>query len=175
MKKNQMKSAKGLLAALVFSTSSVSLAADMKLGYVDMQKAIQSTDAGKKAKKELETDFAAKKKKLESIEKELTAMRDELEKKGMLLEAAAKEKKQREFQERMFEYQKAVGQSQQEIQKREAELTQPILEKLRKTIDKVATADGYTMILEKNEQAVLWAKKESDLTDKVVQMFEKEK
>ncbi len=39
--------------------------AEIKIGYIDMQKAIQETAAGKKAKKELEDEFNKKKKDLE--------------------------------------------------------------------------------------------------------------
>lgn len=169
-----MKKQMALITAALFWGSGA-FAAEMKVGYVDMQKTIQSTEAGKKAKKELETEFNAKKKKLESREKELKDLKEDLDKKAMVMAEDVLAKKQKEFQEKMFEYQKQVAQSQQEISEKERDLTKPILEKIRKVIDKLANSDGYTVILEKNEQSVLWAKKEIDITDKVISTFEKEK
>ena len=48
-------------------------AAEVKIGYIDMQKAIQETAAGKKAKKELEDEFNKKKKDLEKKEADVHA------------------------------------------------------------------------------------------------------
>lgn len=148
--------------------------AETKIGFVDMQKAIQTTAAGKKAKSELEGDFNKKKKELEKKEADLKKMGEDLEKKKSVLSEEALGKKQAEFQEEMLKYRDVVGKSQIEIQKKERELTAPILDKMKKVIAKLAKEKGYTMILE-NSQMVLFATPESDLTDEVVKTFEKEK
>ena len=76
--------------------------AEAKVGYIDMQKAIQSTSAGKKAKTELEGDFNKKKKELEKKEADLKKMGEDLEKKKSVLSEDALNKKQAEFQEEML-------------------------------------------------------------------------
>lgn len=162
----------GIAIVLLFTCQSF---AEVKMGYIDMQKAIQSTSTGKAAKKKLEKDFNKKKKELEKMEADLKKMTQDLEKKAAVLSDDVKAKKQSELQREMMKYQKIVGQSQLEIQKKERELTTPIITKLRETIQKIAKKDGYTMILEKSEQSVLWAKKEADLTDKVIKAYEKGK
>ncbi|KHD87823.1 MAG: hypothetical protein OM95_12510 [Bdellovibrio sp. ArHS] len=148
--------------------------AEAKVGYVDMQKAIQSTSAGKKAKTELETEFNKKKKELEKKEADLKKMGEDLEKKKSVLSEDALGKKQAEFQEEMLKYRDVVGKSQVEIQKKERELTAPILEKMKKVIGKIAKDKGYTMVIE-NSQMVLYATPEADLTQEVITAFEKEK
>lgn len=164
---------KSLLVVLSLS-SLVSVAqADVKLGYIDMQKAIQDTSAGKKAKKELETEYNKKKKDLEKKEADLKKMNEDLEKKAMVLSDDVKAKKAQEFQQEMLKYRELVGKSQMDIQKRERELTAPIVESLRKIIGDMAEKESYTAILEKSEQSVLWVKKEIDLTEKVIAEFEK--
>lgn len=165
------------LAVLVLASMLVgfSALAETKIGYVDMQKAIQSTSKGKKAKKTLEGDFNKKKKQLEKMEADLKKMQGDLEKKAMLLSDDVRGKKQAELQKEMLKYQKTVSQSQLEIQKKERELTLPIVKKLREVIKEKAEKDGYTMILEKSEQGVLWAKKDADLTDAIVKLYEKKK
>ncbi len=148
--------------------------AEAKFGYVDMQKAIQATAAGKKAKTELETEFNKKKKELEKKEADLKKMGEDLEKKRSVMSEDALGKKQAEFQEEMLKYRDVVGKSQVEIQKKERELTAPILEKMKKTIAKIAKEGGYSMVIE-NSQMVLFATPEADLTDAVVKAFEKDK
>lgn len=148
--------------------------AETKVGFVDMQKAIQSTSAGKKAKTELEADFNKKKKELEKKETDLKKMGEDLEKKKSVMSEDALAKKQAEFQEEMLKYRDIVGKSQVEIQKKERELTAPILDKMKKVIAKLAKDKGYSLVLE-NSQMVLFATPDSDLTDEVVKTFEKEK
>lgn len=161
--------------ALLFSVASYA-AEGTKIVYVDMQKAIQGTKEGAKAKKELESEYNAKKKKLQGTEEKLKKMQEDLEKKAMVLSDEVRTKKQQEFQEEMFAYQKLVGQSQQEIQKREGDLTKPILDKMLKVIEQLAKDKGYDMILEKGQSNVIvWAKKDSEITDAVIAAFEKAK
>lgn len=145
----------------------------IKIGYVDMQKAIQATEAGKKAKKDLEKEFNDKKTELQAKEKSLKQMSEDLEKKSMVLSDEVKQKKQMEFQEEMVKYRELVGKSQMQIQERERNLTQPILEKMRTIIGDIGQKEGYTVILEKAENSVLWAPKTIDLTDRVVSQFNK--
>lgn len=161
-----------ILSAL-FLAGSVAVA-ETKIGYVDMQKAVQATAAGKKAKAELEGEFEKRKKELQKKEADLKKMGEDLEKKKSVLSEEALQKKQGEFQEEMMKYRDQVGKSQLEIQKKDRDLTQPILDKMRKVIEKVAKSKGYALILENNAM-VLYAGKENDLTDDVIKAFEKEK
>ena len=147
----------------------------LKLGFVDIQKAIQSTEAGKKAKKELEAEFNKKKKTLETKEKDLNEMRQDLEKKAMVLSDEVRDKRRAELQEEFMKYQKLAAESQQSIQNRERELTSPIVEKMLKVVNKMAEKENYSMIFVKNDQTLLWARKELELTDRLVAEFEKEK
>jgi outer membrane protein len=139
-----------------------------------MQKAIQTTSAGKKAKAELEGEFNKKKKELEKKEADLKKMGEDLEKKKSVLSEEALGKKQAEFQAEMMNYREIVGKSQLDIQKKERDLTAPILEKMRKVIANLAKEKGYTMVIE-NSQMVLYATPDADMTEEVIKAYEKQK
>lgn len=162
-----------LLGSLIFS-SGVAFA-EVKLGFIDMQKAIQETKAGQTAKKQLEGEFNKKKAELEKKEGELKKMFEEFEKKALALSDKVKAKKQQELQMEMQKHQQHVAKSQMDIQRKERELTKPIVEKMQKIINQIAKEDGFTAILEKSEQLVLFAKQEIDLTDRVVKEYNKSK
>jgi outer membrane protein len=148
--------------------------AEVKIGYIDMQKAIQETGLGKKAKKDLEEEYNKKKKDLEKKEADLKKMNEDLEKKALVLSDEVRGKKQQELQAEMLKYRDQVGKSQMEIQKKERDLTVPIVEGLHKIVKQIAENEGFTVVLEKSEQSVMWAKKDIDLTDRVIKEFEKE-
>ena len=165
---------KKMLIVLGMALAASFAQAETKVGFVDMQKAIQTTAAGKKAKAELEGEFNKKKKDLEKKEADLKKMGEDLEKKKSVLSEDALGKKQAEFQEEMLKYRDIVGKSQVEIQKKERELTAPILEKMKRVIGKIAKDKGYTLVLE-NSQMVLYATADADLTEDVIKAFDKEK
>lgn len=162
-----------IFCAFSLSAMAADAPAPTKMGYVDLQKAIQETSTGKKAKKDLETEFNKKKKELEKKEADLKKMSEDFEKKSMVLSDELKMQKQGELQQEMLKYRELVGKSQMEIQKRERELTMPIVEKLHSIISDIAKKEGYAFVLEKNEQSVLYADKSLDLTDRILKEYEK--
>ena len=164
-----------ILGLIVSSMVSLPAFAEVKIGYVDMQKAIQETAAGKKAKKELEDEFNKKKKDLEKKEADIKKMHEDFEKRSMAMNEDARQKKQTEIRSEMGKYQENAGKAQMEIQKKERDLTQPIVTKLRSLMEEIAKKEDYTVILEKSENAVLWAKKEIDLTDRLIKAYDGKK
>jgi outer membrane protein len=162
-----------MMATLMLGISAY--AAEAKIGYIDLQKAIQDTSAGKKARKELETEFNAKKEELQKKEANIKKMQEDLEKKKSVLTDEVRQQKAAELQSEMMKFQQFYQQSQLNMQKKEQELTKPVLTKMQGVIEKIAKEGGYTVILEKSEQRVLWARKEIDLTEQVVKAYESAK
>lgn len=164
-----------MFLALVLTASAAMAKAETKIGYVDVQKAIQATAAGKKAKETLDAEYGKRKKELDKKKADIEKMNQDLEKKKTVLSEEVMGKKQLELQEEMMKFQKTVAENQMQIQKKEKELVEPILNKLKSVIQKVAQEKGYTMVLEKQSQNLLYAQQDADLTDAVVQTFEKTK
>ena len=164
---------KGLVFSLITICIASAHAEEFKAGYIDMQKAIQSTESGKKAKKELEGEFEKKKKDLKKKEDELKKKAENFEKKKMVLSDKVREEQQGEIQEEMMKFREELQKSQMTIQQKERDLTKPILEKIQKTIASVATEKGLSMVFEKSEQSALWAKPELDLTEEVIKRANK--
>jgi outer membrane protein len=163
---------KMILIASALLVASFANAADSKVGFVDMQKAVQATAAGKKAKAELETDFNKKKKDIEKKEAELKKMGEEMEKKKAVLSEDALGKKQAEFQTQMLKYREEVQKSQMDLQKKQNELTAPIVTKMKDVIAKIAKDKGYTMVMESNN-GILFSTPDSDLTEETIKAFDK--
>jgi outer membrane protein len=156
--------------------SSFALATDapsgtFRVAYVDLQKALQSVEAGKTAKTNLEKDVAAKRTELEKEQAKLQQEAELFEKKAAIMNDSAKAQKQAELQKRFADFQKNAAESQMNLQKRERELTKPLIDELRAIIEALGKEDNYQLILEKNEGAVLYAQAGADLTDVVIGRF----
>jgi outer membrane protein len=168
------------LRVMLFSTIVLSvwcaagMAEEIKIGTVDMQKALQSVEAGKKAKSQLEKEFNAKKKELQGEETAIRKMGEEFKKQSLVLSDEARTKKQGEIQERIMKLQEETARSQTEIQKKEQDLTLPIITKLRGIIGEVAKQRGYSVVLERNENMVLFSQDKDDLTGEVISIYNKQ-
>lgn len=164
---NPMKTITFIVAALALNAG-FSRADDMKVGIVDMQRAIQTSDTGKKAKSQLEEAFNKKKKELQLEEANLKKLQEEFQKKQSALSDAAKKEQQMKLQEKFMKYQELVQRSQTEIQKKEQEMSEPIIRKIREKVNEIAKKKGYHLVLEKNDSVVLFSMEKDDLTEEVM-------
>lgn len=146
-----------------------------KFGYVDMNRALNDVEEGKKAKKQLEAQISEKKQKLTAYEQELKQMKDDLEKKRLVLSQDALKEKEEEFRKKFVDLQQNMGKYQQEVANLEMQLTQGILLALRDIVKEIGANEGYTMILETSRDVVLYAPADSDLTDKVISIYNSRK
>ena len=160
-----------VIAVMLFFGSSA--VASVKVAYVDMQRALQATSSGKKAKAELEKEFKKRKADLQKEEQDLKKLSEDLEKKKDLLSDLARRQKAAEFQQKMLVFRDRMQKSQLELNKRERQMTTPILKQLGSVIQNLAKKGGYDMIFEKSQQGIVWGKKELDITDQVVKAYEK--
>jgi outer membrane protein len=141
------------------------------IAFVDLQKALESVDAGKKAKSSLDKEMAAKKTEIEKQEQALRKEAEEFEKKAAILNDAAKAQKQQEFQKKVMEFQKKYQEAQGDLQKRQQELTKPLLDQLRAIIEGMGKEKKYSLVLEKSQGAVLYAEGGTDITQLVIDKF----
>lgn len=160
-----------LISATVFSAEQPSGGAGFRVGYVDLQKALQTVEAGKNAKSSLEKEVTTKKAELEKNQAALQKEAEEFEKKVAIMNDSAKATRQAELQKKFVELQKAAAESQMGLQNRERELTKPIIDSLRAVIEALGKEKGFQLILEKNEGAVLFSQGGEDLTQDVITRF----
>lgn len=143
----------------------------LRVAYVDLQKALQTTDAGKNAKATLEKELTAKKTEIEKKQAQIQEEMEKFEKQSAIMNESAKAQKQTELQKKIGEFQKTAAQTQMELQQKEREVTKPLIEELRGIIEALGKEKSYQLILEKNEGAVLYAEAGSDLTEIVIDRF----
>jgi len=168
---------KTLLMAVVlvlFAVSSVH-AADMKVGIVDLMKVLNESDSGKKAKADLETLIKSKQSVLDEKGKEIEKLKADLEKQASVLSAEAKKSKEEDLEKSLREYQRLVSDSQNEVKKKESELTADILKEIRIIVDKMGEEGAYTIVLENADGLVLYSKKDISLTDVVIKKYNESK
>ncbi len=159
------------MVSAVFVADSAFGADGVKIGYVDLRVALNESDAGKKAKTELESLIKTKQSVIDEKGKNIDKMKGELEKQASALSAEAKKAKEDEIERFVRDYQRLVQDSQNDVKKKENEITGSILKEIRDIVEKVGQADGFSIILENAEGIILYSKKDLDITDRVIKNY----
>ncbi len=153
--------------ALMLATPEARAQAATKIGWIDLQRTLMETKVGKQAKDKLEAEKNTKQKEVNESKDKLQKQAEELNKQRVVMKPDALQKRERELQEEYVQLQQKFMTLQQDLAKREAALTRDIFERASSIIQDIAARDGYSMIIEKNEGAVLWASAALDITAEV--------
>jgi len=157
-----------VLGVFLLSASSA-FAEDFKLGFVDMQRALNETDDGKKAKAALKKVFDQKQKELDEQQAALKKDIEDLDKKRTLLPPDQVREKEGELQQRMQKVQQTYLRHQQDLSGKEQEATAKIYERMNKIIAKIAASESFSMIVDKS--ALVFAKPHLDLTTELIRRY----
>jgi outer membrane protein len=170
-----------LLAAMVGAMAGLILlgggaaAAATRIGYVDVQKVLVRSVAGVAAREQLEREKATMQKDVDNRRTEVDKLRDELEKKGLVLSADAKREKEETLQRKVRDLRRLVDDFQKELERKEQGLTQRILLDLSGVIEKIGRERGYLLILEKRGASIIYGDAEADITEEIIKLFDQEK
>jgi len=151
------------------------LAADLKIAYVDIQKAVNESNLGKEAKKTIVKEAEKLHRQLTDKQKELQTMKESYDKQALMLTPDARATKEKEIQNKFREFQRWQEDAQNELNQKRTDAERSLYVGLQKVIQKLGADEGYTFILERNENIVLYASKAIDITDRVIKIFDAQK
>jgi len=164
---------KALFVSLLMLLSLATLpafAAEAKLGTVDMQKLLMLSDAGKDAKEQLALRAAKYEAEKNVKEEELKKLKGELEKQSVLLSESARGGKEKDYQQKLKEYQRFLKDAQEDLQAKNDEFTNRIVDEIVKLVQEYGKKSGYTFIFVKNE-SMIFMDDRVDLTDELLKQF----
>ncbi len=142
-----------------------------KIGYVDLQKALNDVDEGRQAKSQLEKEVSAKQSELEAAQKSLEAMKQQLEKDQKILTPEAMQKKEEEYRNKFLELTQKMNSYKMDMTQKEAQSTGSILNALRQVVHTIGGAENYSLILETSQDVVLFSPNNADLTERVIKAY----
>jgi len=140
----------------------------VKIGYVDMQRALNLCDAGQEAKKAITGEVEKMQKTMEAKQKELNKMREDLERRGSVMNETVRREKEKEFQDKTREVQRMQRDFEEDLRRKDREYSDKVLRDLARIAQKLAEDGKYTLLLEANQPAILFISKTLDLTEEVI-------
>ncbi len=161
------------LAVLAFATlplvSPSTAAAQSRIAVVDVQTAVMQTEDGIRAQATLKKLFDKSQRDLDAKQEELQRAREDIERQARVLSREALARRTEDWQRRMVELQTVYVDYNKQLQKKQGELTGPILKKMLGIISRLAKKSGYDVIIDRS--ATPYARQDLDLTEQVVQMY----
>lgn len=167
-----MKRLIGLALAILLVSAAPALAGETKIAFIDLQKALNLSAAGKAAKEKIGVKVKEYEILIDSRQEELKKAKEELEKKALLLSESARADKERDYQQKLKEFQRYTKDIQEELQQQDADHTRRILEDIFSVIKSIGETENFTLVLEKTESSILYADDQIDLTAKVIKAYD---
>lgn len=157
------------LPAALLATRAHAQAAGVKIGYVDVQRAVQEVEEGKSARNRLKAELDTRRAALEKKRQELEKLKADYDKQAAVLSDDAKRKKQEELQRAFTDAQQTAALMQEELSGKEQEAMGSISKRMVQVVGEVSERESFSFVLDK--AVLLYAPAASDLTNEVVRRY----
>lgn len=156
---------------LLFAQASPSYGKDLRVGYVDIQTAVSNTKEWKKEFISFKTKFKREQESIAKKEAQLKKKIVDLNKQSMILNPELKKKKEEDVLKKKREFERYVQDKNDEFGKKEKEITNKILKKMVKVVQKIGKNKKFTVVLEK--KVAIYFDKSIDLTSLATLTYDK--
>jgi outer membrane protein len=163
------------ISFLLFLPSSTS-SQEGKIGYVDSMRLRTEFKDFKDAQAILDQDVKTWQEEIAQLGRVIDSLRADSAKISLLLTEAKRKEKNDSLATKRIEYERTVNETfgpGGKWEKKNAELTQPVLNKINLVLEKIATEENFIMIFDSVNGNIAYAKKSLDLTDLVLEELKK--
>ena len=146
--------------------------AAVKVGVVDMQRALRTVKRGKTAQTKLEKDLGIEKANLEKEQEKFQKDAQAFQQKAELLSEKARAEQGGALQQRMTDLQQRAQKFQIDAQRRQGEAIEPIVKGLRESANRVGSKRKMDLVIDDTGEAILYAEDKTDLTEEVIKAYD---
>jgi len=161
---------KSLLAASLLTLALNVDAADLKVGYVQVDKILQEAPQTAESGKKLEKEFGPRTQELDRMQKQIKDMETALDKDSLTMSEADRRNKERDISNQKIEFQRKQRELREDVNLRKNEELGSLQDRINKAVTAVSEAEGYDLVV---YGGVAYASKKVDITDKVLKSLGK--
>jgi len=161
---------RNLLAVSLISFSLGAQSAELKVGYVQVDKILQDAPQTAESGKKLEREFSPRSQELDRMAKQIKDQEAALDKDGLTISEAERRNKERDVQNIKIEFQRKQRELREDINLRKNEELGALQDRVNKAVQSVAETEGYDLVV---YSGVAYASKKIDVTDKVLKLLGK--
>src|SRR5215475_3276047 len=145
--------------------------AEVRIAVVDMQRALNECDAGKRAKDQVKAKFEKAQDQLKRQRDELDKAREEFDKKALVLKEDQRRDLEKDLEAKTLDFKRRYEDFQRDLKRTDAELTSGIVEQIYGIVADYGQEHDYTVVLEALSGVLLYNQKSIDITDEVIKLY----
>lgn len=161
---------KNIIVSMMLTFAVSAQSADLKVGYVQVDKILQEAPQTAESGKKLEREFSPRSQELDRMAKQIKELEAALDKDGLTISEAERRNKERDVQNIKIEFQRKQRELREDINLRKNEELGSLQDRVNKAVQSVSEAEGYDLVV---YSGVAYASKKIDITDKVLKTLGK--
>jgi outer membrane protein len=139
-------------------------AADMKIGFVDVERISRESAPAERASKQLEKEFAPRQQELQRREAHIKELKGQLDREAMTMAETDRRAREQEMARATVEYQRMQREFREDLTIRRNQEIQGLMERANRVIRKIAEAGKFDLII----QDAVYRDPRIDITDQVL-------
>lgn len=153
-----------------FSLASVSVHAELKIGYVNTVKVIEEAPQGEAALKKLEAEFGPRDKKIVETQNRLKELEQDMEKNALVLKESDRRAKEYEISTLRRDLRRVTQEFREDYNLRRNEELASLQKIVQRAIVEIAKQEGYDLVV---HEGVVHASPKTDITEKILKRLGK--
>lgn len=140
-------------------------AAELKIGFVNLARLSAQAPQAQAARQKLEQEFTRHDKKITAMQKNLSKLKERLQRNGAVMSDAIRQKLEQKIIAHQRDIRRAQAAFREDFNKQRNEVLAKLQRQIIKTVDEFAKAHGYDLIV---TGGVIYASNEIDITDQII-------
>ena len=138
------------VAAVLLACAAVGAAgaADVKIGFVDVERISRESAPAERASKQLEKEFAPRQQELQRREAQIKELQGQLEREAMTMGESDRRAKEQELARANVEFQRMQREFREDLTIRRNQEIQGLMERANRVIRKIAEAEKFDLIIQ---------------------------
>lgn len=159
-----------LAIAFGFAWIGSAAAADVaKIGVVDLQRAVTTSDYGKSAQAEIKSERDKMLQELKTKGAEIEALGKQLERESMVMSKEKREEKEREFRIKQNDFRLLNKKNNQKMQDLQKEFFNSVVKDVFTLTEEIGKKEGYLLIM--RSEGVMYSPSTIDITDQIIKQL----
>ena len=156
------------LAVLLLLAGGPAFSADpVKIGVVDLQKILETSNSGKAAQNELKVQRDKMQADMKQRGNEIQEIESRMQREAMVMSRETREEKEREHRIKVSDFQALQRKYQSDLQEIERKLMGKLQAEITSLVGDIAKKDGYLLVI--SNIGVIYSMPSTDLTERLIQ------
>jgi outer membrane protein len=159
--------ATGIAVLLLLSGGPAFSADPVKIGVVDLQKILETSNSGKAAQNELKVQRDKMQVDMKQRGNEIQEIESRMQREAMVMSKETREEKEREHRIKVSDFQALQRKYQSDLQEVERKLMGKLQSEITSLVSDIAKKDGYLLVI--SNIGVIYALSSTDITERLIQ------